>query len=47
MHKITSACTSENEYRLEDAMIEREMERAKEWAADMSEQVRAKENEDE
>lgn len=47
MHKITTACTSENEYRLEDEMVTREIERAKEWAADESDKVRAQEIEDE
>ena len=43
MHKINTACTSENEAALLDAQIEAEIERGKEWAADMSEELRAKE----
>ena len=42
--KINTACTSENEYALLDTEAREEIERAKEWACEMSQ---LQENEDE
>lgn len=39
MSKINTACTSENEYALQDAEHQAEIEQAKEWAYQMSREV--------